>query len=653
MRRIVFLPILLALLITGCAPQLAQQNRLIPRALLFGNPAKSDPQVSPDGKYLSYLAPDDNNVLQIWVRALFGQDDRQLTSEQKRGTRHYTWAYDSQHLIFAREAGGDENWQIHVIDITSKTVRNLTPYKGVRSLLVGMSPHLSDELLIAMNLRNRRFFDVYRVDLNTGETRMVNRNGGAQSWWAADGQLNVRIAAAFAGTIVRERQGRPWKVARKWHPGEQSRYIGLSADGQTFFMSGAYHGERGALLAVNLATGEETAIASDPAYDVEDAFVHPITREVQAVAFYKEQLEWQILDQSIAADFALLRKLRSGDFTVLHPPSESPIIYSGSLGRRDVADRSWIVSYENDDGPTHHYLFDRAAKTATFLFSEQPRLDNFKLAKMRPISYQARDGLEIHGYLTLPEGSPAKPLPTVLYVHGGPQSRDRWGFYNTIQWLANRGYAVLQVNYRGSTGYGRKFVQAGYKEWGGKMHDDLIDGVGWLIQEGIADPRKIGIMGASFGGYSTLAGLTLTPDVFAAGVSSVGISNLITHYETYPPYWVKARFRTRVGDPQKDAEMLKARSPLSHVDRIRAPLLIVHGLNDVRVKASESEQMVAAMRAENKPVEYFLYQDEGHRQWRPENKFHFYAKAEEFLARHLGGRFDPADDIPGHAAVSK
>ena len=235
MRRIVFLPILLALLITGCAPQLAQQNRLIPRALLFGNPAKSDPQVSPDGKYLSYLAPDDKNVLQIWVRTLFGQDDRQLTSEQKRGTRHYTWAYDSQHLIFAREADGDENWQIHVIDITSKTVRNLTPYKGVRSLLVGMSPHLSDELLIAMNLRNRRFFDVYRVDLNTGETRMVNRNGGAQSWWAADGQLNVRIAAAFAGTIVRERQGRPWKVARKWHPGEQSRYIGLSADGQTFF----------------------------------------------------------------------------------------------------------------------------------------------------------------------------------------------------------------------------------------------------------------------------------------------------------------------------------------------------------------------------------------------------------------------------------
>jgi dipeptidyl aminopeptidase/acylaminoacyl peptidase len=272
---------------------------------------------------------------------------------------------------------------------------------------------------------------------------------------------------------------------------------------------------------------------------------------------------------------------------------------------------------------------------------------------MRPVVFQARDGLEIHGYLTLPKGVTANGLPTVLYVHGGPQTRDRWGFHTTVQWLANRGYAVLQVNYRGSTGYGRKFVHAGYKEWGGKMHDDLIDAVKWLVNEGIADPRKIAIAGGSYGGYSTLAGLTLTPEVFVAGVSSVGISNLISHHDSYPPYWSKARFRIRVGDPSKEEEMLKSRSPLFSVDKIQAPLLIVHGANDVRVKASESEQMVAAMRQANKPVEYILYQDEGHRQWRPETKFHFYAKAEEFLAKHLGGRFEPVAELSGHAGVAK
>lgn len=653
MKRLLFLPIVCALLIVGCALQSAQHPTLIPLALLFGNPERTDPQISPDGKSLSYLAPDDRSVLQIWVRSVSGRDDRQLTDERRRGIRHYTWAYDNRHLIFARETDGDEDWQIHVVEIASKSVRNLTPYKGVRSLLVGMSPHSAEDLLIAMNLRNRRFYDVYRINLNNGDTRMVNRNGGAQSWWSADDQLNVRVAAAFAGTLVRERQGRPWRVARKWHPAEHSRYIGLSADGRTFFMTGAHEGKSSALLAVNLDTGDETAVVTDPKYDIEDAFVHPLTRELQAAAIYRDKLEWQVLDQSIAADFAAIAKLPGGEFSVLHPPYESPIIFSRSLGRRDLSDRFWVVSCESDGGPIRHYLYDRNSQSATFLFSEQPGLETYTLAKMRPISYQARDGLEIHGYLTLPEGAPANPLPTVLYVHGGPHQRDRWGYYNTVQWLANRGYAVLQVNFRGSTGYGREFVQAGYKEWGGRMHDDLIDGVDWLIKEGIADSRRVAIAGGSYGGYSALAGLTLTPDRFVAAVSSVGISHLIAHHDNYPPYWPKRRFQTRVGDPVKEEAMLNARSPLSHVERIKAPLLIVHGAHDVRVTASQSEQMVAAMRAAGKAVEYVLYQDEGHRQWRPENKFHFYAKAEEFLARHLGGSFETMNEVSGHSAMAK
>ena len=654
MKRLVFLPIVFTLLIGGCASRVAQLPPLISREVFFASAAKKDPQISPDGKHLAYLGRDPKNVLQIWLRSLKGGDDRQLTTEPVRGIQHYTWAYDNRHIILAREANGDENWQIHTLDIASGAIRNLTPYKDVRSLLVGLSPLRPDTVLVAMNLRNRRFYDVYRIDIGTGDTRMVNRNGGRQFWWAADNELNVRVAAAFAGTIARDTPRQPWRTVRKWQVAEYGKYFGFSADGTTFFMSGSQE-EAGVLVAIDLASGQETALASDPAYDVEDVFIHPTTREIQAVGFYRDKLEWQVLDPSIAEDFAILRKVRKGEFNVVHPPYESPILYSRNLGRRDLDDKIWVVSYESDDGPVHYYAYDRASKNATFLFSEHPEVESFQLAAMKPMSYQSRDGLTIHGYLTFPEDPPAQKLPAVLFVHGGPWLRDRWGYYNVVQWLANRGYAVLQVNYRGSTGYGRKFVHASYKEWGGKMHDDLIDGVDWLIATGIADPKRIAIMGGSYGGYAALVGLTLTPDVFAAGVSSVGISNLISHYNNYPPYWslFKPRFRARVGDPQKEQELLKARSPLFHVDDIKAPLLIAHGVNDARVVASESEQMVAAMRLVNKPVEYIVYQDEGHRQWRPETKYDYYAKVEEFLAKYLGGRYEPLTDSPASAAIAK
>jgi dipeptidyl aminopeptidase/acylaminoacyl peptidase len=654
MKRIVFLPIAFTLLITGCAPRLAGPPPLIPRQVLFAGPAKKDPQISPDGKHLAYLGRDNRNISQIWSRSLSGQDDKQLTAETARGIQHYTWAYDNEHVIFARENNGDENWQIHTVDIGSGAVRNLTPYNGVRSLLVGMAPDQPKNILVAMNLRNRRFYDVYRINIENGETRMVNRNGGRQFWWAADSHLNVRVAAAFAGTIVRDTPRQPWRAVRKWQVAENGKYFGFSADETTFYMSGS-HDEAGTLLAIDLASGKETTLASDPDYDVENVFIHPTTQEIQAVGFYRDKLQWQVLEPSIAPDFAYLEKAQKGEFSIVHPPDESPILYSKNLGRRDLQDRIWIVTYETDDGPVHHYAYDRIAKISTFLFSEQPELESFKLMTMEPVSFQSRDGLTLHGYLTLPARDPAKNLPVVLLVHGGPWLRDRWGHHNIVQWLANRGYAVLQVNYRGSAGYGRKFIQASFKEWGGKMHDDLIDGVNWLIACGIADPAKVAIMGGSYGGYAALVGLTLTPDIFAAGVSAVGISNLISHYNNYPSYWslFKPRFRARVGDPQKEEELLKSRSPLFHVDKIKAPLLIAHGVNDARVVASESEQMVAAMRQADKPVEYVVYENEGHRQWRPETKFDYFAKVEEFLARHLGGRFEPASAPAGTAAMVK
>ncbi len=349
---------------------------------------------------------------------------------------------------------------------------------------------------------------------------------------------------------------------------------------------------------------------------------------------------WKVLDPSIVDDFAAIAQVRPGEF---------------NIASRDLADKTWVVSYSADDKPTYYYLYHRDGKKADLLFSSQPKLENAALAKMQPIHYPARDGLTIHGYLTTPPGGEAKNLPTVLLVHGGPWARDSWGFNPMVQWLANRGYAVLQVNYRGSTGYGKQFVNAGNKEWAAKMHDDLIDGVNWAVKQGVADRQKVAIMGGSYGGYATLVGLTFTPDVFVCGVDIVGPSNILSLLKTIPPYWtpMRAIFDKRVGSIEKEEEFLRSRSPLFKVDRIKAPLLIGQGKNDPRVKQAESDQIVEAMHKAGRPVEYVIYTDEGHGFQRPENRLHFYAKAEEFLAKYLGGRAEPVGEIQGHSGVVK
>jgi dipeptidyl aminopeptidase/acylaminoacyl peptidase len=320
-----------------------------------------------------------------------------------------------------------------------------------------------------------------------------------------------------------------------------------------------------------------------------------------------------------------------------------------------LADKTWLVVYTTDDGPSTYYAYDRESKQTKRMFSTQPKLEGLTLAAMKPISFKSRDGLTIHGYLTLPPGVEAKTLPTVLLVHGGPWGRDSWGFNNMAQWLANRGYAVLQVNFRGSTGYGKKFLNAGNREWAGKMHNDLIDGVDWLVKDGVADAKKIAIMGGSYGGYATLVGLTFTPDTFCCGVDIVGPSNIITLLKSIPPYWkpALAMFAKRVGDLEKDEGFLKSCSPLFKVDKIKSPLLIGQGANDPRVKQAESDQIVEAMRKAKKPVEYIVFTDEGHGFARPENRLFFNAKAEEFLAKYLGGRCEPVGEIKGHSGEIK
>jgi dipeptidyl aminopeptidase/acylaminoacyl peptidase len=636
-----------ALLVLGTdALARADLPPLIPRTVLFGNPEKASPEISPDGKYLAYLAPNAKNVLQVWIRSVGQKDDAAITADEKRGIRQYFWAYDGEHLCYLQDTDGDENFHLYAVSVKTRKTRELTPHKGVRVQPLAPNPDRPNELIIGMNQRNPQAFDAYRLDLKTGEAKLDTENPGNVVGWVADAQNQVRAATAMSQAdggrdlLYRDQPGQPWKTLKHWPPDEEGGAAGFSTDGKTLYVVGNHDANTQRLLAVDVAGGKETVVAEDPEYDVGGVLEHPTKRTIQAVRFNRDKMEWKVLDQDVAGDFAALAKVRDGEIAITS---------------RDLADKTWVVSFTTDDGPVYSYTYDRGSKKAELLFSNNSKLEGLKLAKMKPVTYRARDGLPIHGYLTVPVGVEAKNLPTVLLVHGGPWARDSWGLNGMVQWLANRGYAVLQVNYRGSTGYGKQFLNAGNREWAGKMHDDLIDAVEWIVKQGVANPKKVAIMGGSYGGYATLVGLTFTPDVFACGVDIVGPSNIVSLLKTIPPYWkpMQAVFSQRVGDLQKDEAFLKERSPLFKVDKIKAPLLIGQGANDPRVKQAESDQIAYALREAGKQVEYIVYTDEGHGFARPENRLHFYAIAEAFLAKHLGGRAEPVGEIPGNSGQVK
>jgi len=618
---------------------------LIPRDILFGNPQRSSPRLSPDGQHLTYIAPDAKNVLQVWLKGTEGSEDRQLTQDKKRGIRSYFWTYQANKLIYLQDADGDENFHLYLVDITTNLVRDLTPFEGVKAQPVDLDPEFPDWALVSLNLQDRQKFDVYRINLTTGAVEFDTENPGNIVGWTADAQFQIRAATAATADggselLCRATPEAAWESLRQWGPNDEGGAVGFSKDGKTLYLVGTHDANAQRFIALDLASRQESIVAEDPQYDVGSVETHPTDRHIQAVSFYKDKEEWTILDESIKSDFEAISQVRSGQF---------------AIGSRTLADDKWLVAYLTDDGPVYYYQYERASKSATYLFSNQPVLEDLPLCSMEPIEYQARDGLTIHGYLTLPVGVEPKNLPTVLFVHGGPWARDYWGFSPAVQWLANRGYAVLQVNFRGSTGYGKEFVNAGNRQWGKTMHDDLIDAVDWICNKGIANRAKVAIMGGSYGGYATLAGLTFTPDAFACGVDIVGPSNLLTLIRSVPPYWqpMMAMFAHRVGDIETEEEFLKSRSPLFFVDRIVKPLLIGQGANDPRVKEAESEQIVQAMREAGKPVEYVLYTDEGHGFARPENRLHFYGIVEEFLAKYLDGRAEPATEVVGHCGVVK
>jgi dipeptidyl aminopeptidase/acylaminoacyl peptidase len=613
---------------------------LIPRTILFDNPMYRSPKLSRDGRYLSYLAPDENNILQIWLRTIGKEDARQLTNEKNRAIFYYCWTYSSEKLIYLQDSDGDENFHLYLVDIQSNLVRDLTPFEGIHSDFIDLNPQFPDEVLVKLNLRDREKFDIYRINLDNGAVEFDTANpGNVYDWLTSNTQYQILAAIKTTANggwdvLFRETVDQPWSTLCHWESTEDVELVSFSGDDRTLYLLDSHNSNTLRLVAFDLETKAETIIAEDEQYDVDHVIIHPTQRNIQAVCFEKDKLQLQVLDKCMSEDLEFIAKIRSGEYYLVS---------------RDLADQNWIVAYETDDGPVYYHLYNRESKSSTLLFSHQPKLESVSLASMEPISYQARDGLTIHGYLTLPVGM-KPPLPTVLLVHGGPWARDIWGYHREVQWLANRGYAVLQVNFRGSSGYGKAFLNAGNREWGGKMHDDLIDGVNWLVEQGIAERDKVGIMGGSYGGYATLVGLTFTPKVFACGIDRAGPSNLVTLVNNYPPYAASGLtvWKNRVGDEE---EFLKSRSPLFFVDRISKPLLIEQGANDPRVTQAESDQIVSAMRKAGKPVEYVLYSDEGHMNERPENSLHFHAVAEEFLAKHLGGRFEPMGEIEGHSGV--
>jgi len=611
---------------------------LIPREVLFGNPVKTEAQISPNGKMLAYVAPDEKGVMNVWVRTLGQNDDRVVTADKKQGIRSdaYDWQQDSEHLLYGQDFKGDENYHVYQTNLKTKNTRDLTPFQGVQARRPITDLDFPDEILVPLNIRDRRFHDMYRINLKNGAVEMDTENPGDVLGFVVDTQFQVRAAQMWlpdGGKEIRVRDDveSPWRSFQKWGPEEIGWITGFTPDNTGIYLTSSVDANTARLLEVDLATGKSRVVAKDKQYDAAGVLKHPKTHKLEAVVFIRQRTEWTVIDKSLQADFNALQKVRDGDF---------------SIDSRDLADNTWIVSYGVDNAPTSTYAYDRASKKATFLFSDRPALEKYELAKMQPISFQARDGMTLYGYLTLPVGLEPRNLPMVLLVHGGPWYRDVWRLDDEVQWLANRGYAVLQINFRGSDGYGKDYLNAGNREWGGKMHDDLIDGKNWAVKQSYADPKQVCIMGESYGGYATLVGLAFTPNEFVCGVDAMGISNLITWLKRDPPLepFEKAWQKMIWGDVETEQEFLKSRSPLFTADQIKAPLLIAHGANDPRVKQAESDQIVEAMRKSGKPVEYIVFPDEGHGFARPENRLKFYAAAEAFLAKYLGGRAEPLSE---------
>jgi dipeptidyl aminopeptidase/acylaminoacyl peptidase len=637
---------------TSASPHpLDQVAPLIPRDVLFGNPDKAMARMSHDAKRLAYLAPVDD-VLNIWVGPI---DDpsaaKAVTHEKDRPIGGYFWAYTNKHILYSQDDKGDENFHVYAVNLDTGETKDITPLddkqKGenapkVRAQIQAVSDRAPEEVVIGINNRDERYHDLYLVNINTGEKKLLQENPDFAGF-VLDEDYKVRFGSKMTpdgGEAVFKPDGKGgWEDYMKIGMADTmtTSMAGFDKTGDILYFIDSRDRDTGALKTINLKTGEEKLVAESPLADTGGIMAHPKENTIQGVSFTYDRTKWQFLDKDVEADYNRLKKIADGEVQIVS---------------RTLDDRKWLVGFTMDNGPVRYYFYDRDTKEPKFLFSNRSDLEGQPLQKMHSKIIDARDGMKLVSYLTLPPGSdadgngrPDKPLPMILNVHGGPWARDSWGFDPEHQLLANRGYAVLSVNFRGSTGFGKKFVNAGNKEWAAKMHDDLLDAVDWAVKEKIADPEKIAITGGSYGGYATLVALTFTPEKFACGVDVVGPSNLLTLLSTIPPYWEPAiqMFRDRVGDnsTEEGKKLLEERSPLGKADKIKRPLLIGQGKHDPRVKEAEADQIVNAMKDKKIPVTYVLFPDEGHGFARPENNLAFTAVEEAFLAKILGGRYEP------------
>ncbi|MBN1886309.1 MAG: S9 family peptidase [Candidatus Krumholzibacteriota bacterium] len=617
---------------------------IIDREVFFGDPEIAGAQISPDGKHISFLK-EYHGKLNIWVKRVHEPFDaaKPMTADTTRPVRGYAWSRDGRYLVYVQDKGGDENFLLYRVDPKAEIEEttgvppavNMTPFDDVRVMFYSLPKNDPDIVFIGLNDRDQRYHDLYRLRLSTGERTLIRQNDEGYSSWIFDlaGELRmVTKETDDGGTEFFRVDDDAMTSVYVTTNEENAGVVRFHKDGRRVYLD-TNRGEDvdlSRLVLFDLDSLEETLVETDPkkAVDFGGAVFSEVTDEIQATYYDDARTRIYFHDKEFKKDYDKIRsQLPDGDINV---------------GSRTSDENLWIISVTSDVDPGATYLYDRRSKKVSFLYRPRPDLPVEYLAEMRPVKYKAPDGLEIHGYLTVPKGVKAKHLPVVILPHGGPWARDSWGYDPYAQFLANRGYAVMQPNFRSSTGYGKHFFNAGKREWGDAMQDDLTAGVEWLIDEGIADPAKVGIFGGSYGGYATLAGLAFTPDVYACGISYVGVSNLLTLLGSIPPYWETARkfFNEHVGDPDnpEDRERLMRQSPLFSADKITAPLLVVQGANDPRVKQQESDQIVIAMRDLGREVEYMLAPNEGHGFLNPDNRIAMTVAMENFFEKHLGGR---------------
>jgi dipeptidyl aminopeptidase/acylaminoacyl peptidase len=604
---------------------------IIPLKDFFRNPPKVGYSLSPNGDYLAFMQPWENR-LNVFVEKIGSGQAVRVTSAKERDISGYAWKGDNR-IVYIQDTGGDENFRLYAVGIDGSNPKDLTPFEKVRALIIDKLERNENEILIGLNKRDPRVHDVYRVNVNTGELNLIAENPGNYTGWGTDWDGKLRIAITTDGVnntlMFRNTEADKFAPVITTTFKETITPLLFTPDNKQIYVATNIGRDKSAIVKYDVENKKELEkIYEHPEVDVTSLLSSRKRRVITGVSYVTDKTNYFFIDKQRAELQKDLERRLPG--------------FEVRLAGCNLDEDKCLVRTFTDRSLGAYYFYDRKSKDFRKLSDVSPWLNDQDLVPMKPIQYQSRDGLTIHGYLSLPKGVPARNLPVVVNPHGGPWLRDSWGYNPEVQFLANRGYAVLQVNYRGSTGYGRKFWEASFKQWGKAMQDDITDGVQWLIKEGIADPKRVGIYGGSYGGYATLAGLTFTPDLYAAGVDYVGVANLFTFLKAFPPYWKPylEMVYQMIGDPEKDKDLLTAASPVFHSKNIKVPLLIAQGANDPRVNKGESDQMVEALKARGIEVPYMVKANEGHGFSNEENRFDFYRAMEEFLGKHLGGRVE-------------